>query len=66
MHIYNQEFRDLFKLVEKILSQLIIYNPLDLTKQIINILKENNFCRIGGSPKKSIKRKTIKPITKQK
>ena len=52
--------------VEKILSQLIIYNPLDLTKQIIKILKENNFCRIGGSPKKSIKRKTIKPITKQK
>ena len=52
--------------VEKILSQLIKYNPLDLTKQIIKILKENNFCRIGGSPKKSIKRKTIKPITKQK
>ena len=51
--------------VEKLLSQITIYNPLDLTKQIINILKENNFCRIGGIPKKSTKRKTIKP-TKQK
>ena len=31
--------------VEKILSKIIKHNSIDLTKQIVNILKDNNFCR---------------------
>ena len=31
--------------VEKILSKIIIHNSIDLTRQLINILKDNNFCR---------------------
>ena len=31
--------------VEKILSKIIIHNAIDLTRQLVNILKDNNFCR---------------------
>ena len=31
--------------VENILRNLIIHNSIDLTRQVVNILKENNFCR---------------------
>ena len=31
--------------VEKILSKMIIHNSIDLTRQLIEILKDNNFCR---------------------
>ncbi len=45
--------------VEQILSKLTIDNPLDLTKQLINLLKENNFCRPTYVSKRSVKRKTM-------
>ena len=31
--------------VEKILKDIIIHNSIDLTRQLVNILKDNNFCR---------------------
>ena len=31
--------------VEKLLSSIIIHNTIDLTRQIVKILKDNNFCR---------------------
>ena len=31
--------------VEKILSNIIIHNAIDLTRQLVNILRDNNFCR---------------------
>ena len=31
--------------VEKILSKIISHNSIDLTRQLVNILKDNNFCR---------------------
>ena len=43
--------------VEKLLNHLTIINSLDLTKQIITILKENDFCRKDLS-KKNQRRKT--------
>ena len=44
--------------VEKILSNIKIYNTLDLTKQVINILKDNNFCRRGYGSQRNIRKKT--------
>ena len=31
--------------VENILRKIIIHNSIDLTRQLVNILKDNNFCR---------------------
>ena len=31
--------------VEKILSNIIIHNAIDLTRQLVIILRDNNFCR---------------------
>ena len=45
--------------IEKILTNLIINNSLDLTKQIINILKDNNFCRKDYSIKRNERKKTM-------
>ena len=45
--------------VEKILSKITINNSLDLTKQIINILKDNNFCRYASQTKRNIRKKTV-------
>ena len=45
--------------VEKILSKITINNALDLTKQIINILKDNNFCRYAYQSKRNIRKKTV-------
>ena len=46
--------------IENILRNLTINNSLDLTKQIINILKENNFCRKEIVIKRNVRKKTIK------
>ena len=45
--------------IEKILSNLTINNTLDLTKQIINILKAHNFCRKDYVAKRNERKKTI-------
>ena len=45
--------------VEKKLSKITINNSLDLTKQIINILKDNNFCRYASQTKRNIRKKTV-------
>lgn len=44
--------------VEKKLSTLTINNSLDLTRQIINILKEYNFCRPTHISKRNVRKKT--------
>ena len=44
--------------VEKILTKITIHNALDLTKQVINILKENNFCRRVFGSQRNIRKKT--------
>ena len=46
--------------VEKILSKISIHNSLDLTKQLIGILKDNNFCRKIVSTNRTFKKKTTK------
>ena len=46
--------------VEKILSKLNIHNTLDLTKQLIVILKDNNFCRNSDDVNRIFKKKTTK------
>ena len=45
--------------IEKILSNLTINNTLDLTKQIINILKAHNFCRKDYIAKRNERKKTM-------
>ena len=45
--------------IEKILSNLTINNTLDLTKQIINILKAHNFCRKDYAAKRNERKKTM-------
>ena len=44
--------------IEKQLNDLVISNSLDLTKQIIKILKENNFCRKPNLYKRYVRKKT--------
>jgi hypothetical protein len=46
--------------VEKKLSKISIHNSLDLTKQLIGILKDNNFCRKIVSTNRTFKKKTTK------
>ena len=46
--------------VEKILSKITIHNSLDLTKQLINILKDKNFCRKISTTNRVFKKKTTK------
>ena len=46
--------------VEKILSKIRINNSLDLTKQLIDILKDNNFCRKIVTTNRTFKKKTTK------
>jgi hypothetical protein len=46
--------------VESILSKLTIHNTLDLTKQLVDILKNNNFCRKVISSNRIFKKKTTK------
>ena len=46
--------------VEKILSKITINNSLDLTKQLINILRDNNFCRKIVATNRTFKKKTTK------
>ena len=46
--------------VEKKLSKISIHNSLDLTKQLIDILKDNNFCRKIVSTNRTFKKKTTK------
>ena len=46
--------------VESILSKLTIHNTLDLTKQLVDILKNNNFCRKIISSNRIFKKKTTK------
>ena len=46
--------------VEKVLSNLNIHNTLDLTKQLVDILKNNNFCRKIISTNRIFKKKTTK------
>ena len=46
--------------VEKILSKISIHNSLDLTKQLIGILKDNNFCRKIVTTNRTFKKKTTK------
>ena len=46
--------------VEKILSNISIYNSLDLTRQLIDILKDNNFCRKIVSTQRTSRKKTTK------
>ena len=48
--------------VERILSQIKIHNTLDLTKQLINILRDHNFCRKIITTR-NIKKKTTKKKT---
>lgn len=50
--------------VEKTLSKLKINNSLDLTKQLIELLKDNNYCRkiISSTTNRSFRKK----ITKKK
>ena len=46
--------------VEKIMSGLTIYNSLDLTKQLIEILKDYNYCRKVDNTNRTFKKKTTK------
>ena len=46
--------------VESILSKLTIHNTLDLTKQLVDILKNNNFCRKIITSNRIFKKKTTK------
>ena len=46
--------------VEKILSNLTVFNSLDLTKQLIDILKDNNYCRKDDNTNRTFKKKTTK------
>ena len=46
--------------VEKVLSNLNIHNTLDLTKQLIEILKDNNFCRSFDTTNRIFRKKTTK------
>ena len=49
--------------VEKILSKISIHNSLDLTKQLISILKDNNFCRKIVTNRNFKKKTTKKKVT---
>ena len=51
--------------VESILSKIRVNNSLYLTKQIIIILKENNFCRKGYETQRNIRKKTNRQKKKQ-
>ena len=44
--------------VEKAINKKIIFNSLDLTKHVINILKEYNFCRKSFASKRNVRKKT--------
>ena len=54
----NTEKIRVYNKVEKKLTKITIHNSLDLTKQVINILKENNFCRAGLGSQRNIRKKT--------
>ena len=43
--------------VEQILSKIIIHNSIDLTRQLVNILKDNNFCRKIYVSKRALNKK---------
>ena len=53
----NSDYR-----VEKLLSQIIIHNDMDLTRQLVNILRDNNFCRKVYTSKRVTKKYTTKKI----
>ena len=42
--------------VERILKNIIIHNSIDLTRQLVNILRDNNFCRKIYVSKRTIKK----------
>ena len=46
--------------IEKIVAGLTIYNSLDLTKQLIEILKDYNYCRKVDNTNRTFKKKTTK------
>ena len=47
--------------VERILKNIIIHNSIDLTRQLVIILRDNNFCQkfmsLKGQPKKWVLKK---------
>ena len=46
--------------VEKLLKNIIIHNSIDLTRQLFNILRDNNFCRKIYISKRAKKKKATK------
>ena len=46
--------------VEKILSKIIIHNSIDLTRQLVTILRDNNFCRKVHKSRRALNKKTSK------
>ena len=43
--------------VEKILSNIIIHNAIDMTRQLVSILRDNNFCRKVCVSKRALTKK---------